>query len=141
MTRVIKTSLLQYDRSIFKIALLEHETGNEYIQIEQIIHSSDQSPKSQIIKLNPLAVDDILQDLISFREEMKNHKKEKFSIETKKEIARRYLKGLELTDLALQFNCSENLIKEILQDQYIEIVSNRLPSFYFGKYRRKRKKE
>ncbi|MEP6466145.1 MAG: hypothetical protein ABJB05_07550 [Parafilimonas sp.] len=140
MSHTIKTSLLQYEKSIFKIELLEHENGNEFIQIEQIIDMPDQLPKSQTIKINPVALDDILKELVVYKEEIKNLKKQKFSTEIKKEIARRYLKGLDLTDLAIQFNCSENLIKEILQDQYIEIVSNKLSAFYFGRYERKKRK-
>ena len=72
--------------------------------------------------------------LVNTKESIKGY----FTIEKKKEVITRYLKGIEIEDLALQFDCSKNIIEQILTNADIEIVSNKLPK---GKVFRKRSKE
>lgn len=43
-------------------------------------------------------------------------------------ISSRYLKGISIKDLAMQFDCNESLIEMILENKDIEIVSNKLSS-------------
>ena len=61
-----------------------------------------------------------------------------FSQEKKKEIIARYFKGVEIEDLALQFDCSINIIEQIITNAGLEIVSNKLPKR--TKWRKQRRK-
>src|SRR5258706_14413595 len=54
------------------------------------------------------------------------NKKNYLSKDRKNSITRSYLKGITMKDLALQNNCSENLIEQILTNRGIEIVKEGL---------------
>lgn len=47
--------------------------------------------------------------------------------DNERELEKRYLKGVQITDLAVQFNCSKHIVKRILSNRGLVIVSNRLP--------------
>jgi hypothetical protein len=50
-----------------------------------------------------------------------------FSEEKQKEIVARYLKGVTIEDLSMQFDCSIQIIEQILFNKEIEIVNNKPP--------------
>jgi hypothetical protein len=52
--------------------------------------------------------------------------KKYFSNENKEEIIKRYLKDIDIKDLAIQFNCKIAVIEQILRNNEIEIVENKV---------------
>jgi len=141
MEEILQTTLLEYDKSSFLIDLIKHHSGEIFIAIQQDIHAGDKC-QTQKIKINPSILDDVLEVLNNYKNKVSQKNpsvRNYFSTERKEEVKKRYFKGLEIKDLALQFNCSENIIEQILNNSGIEIVSNKVPEEYKWKHRRKRK--
>lgn len=143
MSDILKTTIIQAKRSSFIIELVKHETGNEYVEVKQIIHADDGTGKVQTIKIAPKMLADLIKELTLLQKEIAPEppvvKKHNLSEERQTELIRRYLIGVDISDLTVQFDCSAKIITEILQDAYIEIVSNKIPRFYFKGFRKKRK--
>ncbi len=141
MEEILQTTLLEYDKSSFLIDLIKHHYGEYYIAIQQDIHVHDNC-QTQKIKINLSILDDILEVLNNYKNKVSQKNpgtRNYFSSERKEEVKRRYFKGIEIKDLALQFDCSENIIEQILINSGIEIVSNKVPEEYKWKYRRRRR--
>lgn len=142
MEEIIQTTLIEFDKSSFLIDLIKHDSGKLYIEIQQTIHIGKDNWERQRIKINPSILDDILIILNNYRKKLsieKKNSKSYFSEEKKKEIITRYLKGIDIEDLALQFNCSKNIIEQVINNAGLEVVSNKLPPKRkkFRKYRRR----
>lgn len=45
-----------------------------------------------------------------------------------KEVIKNYLKGVPLENLTLQYNCSKNLLEQILANNGMPVVDNKVPS-------------
>lgn len=116
MESILKTTLLEYDKSAFIIELVEHSSGSQYIKIQQTI-TDDMSEKPRAIKLNPSLLADFLKVLHSYQSLIpniknsqsaiieKNIKSSYLSIDQQSEVQRRYLIGVSIADLSLQFDC------------------------------------
>lgn len=129
MEQLLKTVLLEYDKSSFIIDLIEYRNGQAYIAIEQTIYKSGGVNPSQKIKINPNILDDIIKTLIELKKDLPTKVKETYiSNEREKEIVKRYLIGVEPKNLAIQFDCSEEIIVQILTNNDIELVSNKIPT-------------
>ncbi len=143
MAHTLKTSILQAGRSSFIIELVKHETGKQYVDLKQIVHASNGAGSVSSVKLNPRMLGDLIKELTILQQEIAPEvpviQKKTFSEEQKAEMIRRYLIGVDIPALAIQFNCKENLITETLQDASIEIVSNKIPYISFRRYNRKKK--
>ena len=50
-----------------------------------------------------------------------------FSVEKQNSIVEIYLKGISIKDLALQFDCSLQILEQILYNKGIEIVDQKQP--------------
>jgi hypothetical protein len=144
MEEILSTISLEYDKSTFIIDVVKHSNEQLYIAIEQIIHLhlTDKDNQSQKIKINPSILDDIIETLINFQKQLPKQLSSKryFSKERKEEVKKRYLKGISIKDLVLQFNCKENIIEQILRNSGIEIVSNEIPKAT-GRFKYKRRKK
>ena len=139
MENILKSTLLEYEKSAFIIELVEHNSGNQYIKIQQTI-SDENSEKLRAIKLNPALLADFIKVLATYQgiipdtytpqfAILEDITKSKYlSIEQQSEVRRRYLIGVSIADLSLQFDCSESLILNILTSAGIEIVSNKIPN-------------
>lgn len=130
MEEIIKTTLLEFDKSSFLIDLVKHTNGKLYVSIQQTVHLDKDNWERQTIKINPSILDDILSILYSYVKDLPTEKKNLksyFSEDKKKEVIARYLKGVEIKDLSLQFNCSISIIEQIITNAGLEIVSNKLP--------------
>ena len=68
-------------------------------------------------------------------------KKSKYylSKEDKDKIQNRYLKGISIKDIAMQFNCPEDLMVQVLQNRGIEIVPDN--TYELNKIKELRKKK
>ena len=157
MEEILKTTLLEFEKSAFIIDLVKHDSGRQYIRILQTIQDEETNNK-RAIKINPSLLNELLKVLNAYQELIPNDK-EKQQIkqttrdtETLKIRARtltesdktatqnRYLKGVSISDLTMQFDCKAELIEQVLRNNDIAIVDNNPPkSFHYKKYRRKRK--
>lgn len=139
----LETVLLEYEKSIFLIDLIKHNNGVLSVEINQTIQLEDNKYEVNKIKINPTVLVDVIAVLSNYRKvipkEMEGNKSY-FSEEKIKEVVKRYLKGgVEVIDLANQFDCKEEVIKQILRNNDIAIVSNQKP-FIRNSYMNKKKK-
>lgn len=147
MEEIIKTTLLEYGKSAFVIDLVKHSSGKQYIRVLQTIND-EESYHKRAIKINPSLLSDIIGVLNSYRDLIPGLKDDKqlkktiplsrgLSESQKTEIQNRYLKGVSISDLTIQFDCKEELIEQILNNNGIAIVDNKPPKpFYYKKFKR-----
>jgi hypothetical protein len=138
MEEIIETKQLEFDKSTFLLDLVKHSNGNLYVEIIQTINNNETVQSS--IKINPSVLSDIIQVLQYYESKTRKRKNIESDYLTKdenKKIIDRYLKGVSIKDLSLQFDKSEDLIEMILRNKEIKIVSQEIPK---KKYWRKRKK-
>jgi len=142
MEEILKTTLLEYDKSTFLIDLVRHNSGGLYVEIQQTINLIDNRPNVQKIKINPSVIDDIIEVLTQYKEALpKTIKPDNryFSKERIEEIIKRYLKGsVEIKHLADQFNCSEQIIEQILNNNNIADVNEKPGKVKRFRYRKKK---
>ncbi len=125
MKDILRTSLLEYDKSSFLIDLIKHETGNLYVEITQTISFAETSKKT--LKINSKALEDLILVLSGYQEEIVNKKKKQFSEMDQEKMIQFYMKGLTIKDIAFQFNSEiEEVELELIQLGF-DIVSNELP--------------
>lgn len=138
MKEILETTQLEFTKSAFLIDLVKHDSGSLYVEIVQTIYKSEKGGQS--IKINPSILTDIIQVLQNYHAKMQGktstnsiHLTEK----DKQKIQDRYLKGVSVKDLALQFDQSDELIEMVLRNKGIQIVSNEVPKATWWR-RRKR---
>ncbi len=128
MKEIIETTQLEFDKSAFLIDLVKHESGSLYIEIVQTINNN--SKDGQTIKINPSVLSDIIKILQNYEAKIPgkiDHRTKHITEEDKQKIQDRYLIGVSLKDLALQFDQSEELIEMVLRNRGIQIISNEIP--------------
>lgn len=141
MEDVLKTLMLEYDKSTFLFDLIKHKSGNKFVKITQSI---DEGRITNELKINPTVLTDLISILKQFKNEIEissiQNSSLYFSDEKQKSIIDRYFKGISIPDLALQFDCKIEVINQILYNKGIEIVDNKMPKnnkkFYFSKRKR-----
>jgi hypothetical protein len=140
MKTILETTQLEFDKSDFLIDLVEHDNGLLYIEISQNIFDSKNGTSS--IKINPTVLSDIIKVFQNYQAKIPSNTKLKYKHITDLEqhkIQERYLKGVSIKDLALQFDQTKELIEMILRNKGIEIVDNQFPkSTIWSKKDRKR---
>lgn len=128
MQEILKSLMLEYEKSSFLIDLIKDKSGNKFVKITQSI---DEGSITNELKINPTILTDLISILQQFRNEIENSSINKsslyFSDDKQKSITDRYFKGITIQDLALQFDCSVGIINQILFNKGIEIVDNRMP--------------
>lgn len=128
MKEILETTQLEFDKSAFLIDLVKHESGSVYIEIVQTIENN--SKDGQTIKINPSVLSEIIKVLQNYQAKIPgkiDHRSKHITDEDKQKIQDRYLIGVSLQDLALQFDQSEELIEMVLRNRGIQIVSNEIP--------------
>ena len=139
MDELVRSKKLQFEKSNYFIQIYKQESGIEYIKIIQNIGNN---LKSSIL-INPNNLDDLIQTLIDFREEIslnqnivdKNFIKE----DDRKGLINTFLKGVTIRDLSLQFQYKEEAIREFLIKNDIEIIEGIEINSDKRKFWRKRK--
>lgn len=125
MEDILKTKLLEFDKSAFLIDMVRHKNGQLYVAVTQTISKGQKY--HQAIKINPSVLPELIDTLKKLQEEI-DYKLPKppeyFSGADKEKIREWYLKGVPIKDLALQFDKPENLIEQVLRNMEIEIVEN-----------------
>ena len=128
MEEKLQTTLLEYDKSTFLLDLVKHSNGILYVSVQQTIHLDKDKSEIHKIKINPTILPDIIEVLNQYRGKLPINKitvRNYFSTERIQEIIKRYLKGgVKIKHLALQFDCSEEIIEQILRNKGIEIMNN-----------------
>ncbi|MBV6484313.1 MAG: hypothetical protein KFKLKKLM_00809 [Flavobacteriales bacterium] len=128
MKEILKTTQLECDKSSFLIDLIELNTEKLYVEITQTINTENKDV--QVIKINPTILSDILGVLQKYQSDISDRNNTRKLILTEKEqnkIQNRYLKGVSINELALQFEETEENIEMILKNMGIEIEPNELP--------------
>lgn len=127
MKKILRTKLLEYEKSAFLIELVKHSSGKLYVELSQTI--SENAAVSQSIKINPDILSDLLQVLEDYRSVITgSHKKDIVVTDSiQQKIQDWYLKGVPIKDLSLQLNVKAGLIEMILRNKGISIVSNEMP--------------
>ncbi|MDO3694733.1 hypothetical protein QVZ41_07755 [Wenyingzhuangia sp. chi5] len=143
MKKILETTQLEFDKSDFLIDLVKHDNGQLYIEIVQTILNTEK--KSESIKINPSVLSDILKVLQNYQTKLPKESISEIKHITEfdqKKIQERYLKGVSIKDLALQFDQTHELIEMILRNRGIEIVENKIPKYRYYKknYKLKRNK-
>ena len=139
MTEVIKTKLLEFEKSTFLVELVKTSNEKLYISLKQTVHKEGINIEPQEIKINPSIFPDLLATLNSFYQKIASQKV-KFEEADKKELQKRYFSGVNIKDLAIQFDCTEELIEQLLTNDGIDIVSNEIPWHLQGRRRKQKKK-
>ncbi|MFA5299515.1 MAG: hypothetical protein WC389_15100 [Lutibacter sp.] len=144
MKTILETTQLEFDKSDFLIDLVEHDNGQLYVEIVQIILNTNK--KTETIKINPSVLSDIIKVLQNYQAKLPKESKLEIKHITEIDqgkIQKNYLKGVSIKDLAMQFDQKPELIEMILRNKGIEIVENTLPKPKFWQnnknWKRKRK--
>jgi len=128
MKNILETTLLEFDKSSFLIDLVKHDSGKLYIQIVQTIN--DRGNDIQTIKINPSIVTDLLKVLKNYQAKIRLREKNEVQHLTdsdQKKIQDRYLKGVPIKHIAIQFDQSKALIEMVLRNKGIQIISEDKP--------------
>jgi hypothetical protein len=154
MEEILETTLLEYEKSTFLIDLVKHTNQKLYIQIVQTIQHEDQEATQQEIKINPSVLKDIVTVLDTYYKLIpggqtaspvknnpvaKSNSKNLLTEKDKTEIQNRYLKGVPIRELTIQFDRKAEVIEQVLRNKGIAIVDNKAPKAYFKKKFRRRK--
>jgi hypothetical protein len=158
MQKILKRELLEFEKSAYIIDLIKHENGKMYISLLQMIYGEE--PKtSRAIKINPSALNELLLVLSSYQglilnpqnQAQINHYENEplksgllFRSKSQSEqskIIKSYLQGVSISELANQFDCKEQLIRQILINNEIEIVNAKKCLPYLSKNRKVRLKK
>lgn len=132
MKTILETTQLEFDKSDFLIDLVRHNNNQLYVEIVQSIINSNE--KSQSIKINSTVLSDIIKVLQNYQAKLPRNSDFTIKHITEKDqekIQERYLKGISIKDLTIQFDQTPELIEMILRNKGIEIVDNELPEQKF----------
>ena len=128
MEEILKSVLLDYEKSRFLFDLIRHTSGSNYIKIKQVIENDIHYHE---IKINPMVLMDIIFIFQNFQKELSvseyKYDRSFFSEKMQKEVIKRYLKGITIEDLSMQFDCTDKIIEQIFINNEIPIVDNKQP--------------
>ena len=137
MNEILETTYIEFEKSSFLIDIVRHSNGKSFIEINQIIHQDNSGKNS--IRLNPSILNEMIEVLQNYKNKIfaeQYENEDSIWEETKNKIQKRYLKGISIKELKMQFGYSEKVIKMFLENSGIEIVSTEIPK---AKSRRRRK--
>ncbi|MFM7431109.1 MAG: hypothetical protein ACKO1F_14595 [Flammeovirgaceae bacterium] len=129
MNTILKTRQLEFDKSTFLVDLIKQDKGAFYIEILQRVQGD--TSDGQKIKINPTVFTDLVRVLVEFYEMIPNRQFTdglQISEDSKKKIEDRYYRGISTSDLALQFDCSVDLVEMILRNRGVEILADTTPT-------------
>jgi hypothetical protein len=115
MQEILKSTLLDFKKSFFYVNFIKHTSGEKYVSIEQTFASNY---KKQRVTLKSSDLEQLITVLENYKSETftpdpfkpRNY----FSKEKQRSIVKIYLKGVPINDIALQFDCSPEIIKNTL---------------------------
>lgn len=140
MENIIESTLLEYKKSTFLIDLLQRNSGLKYVTIKQIIEGQDES---NVLKIDSTALKDLIYILESYLKRIAAStvvsENSYFSEIKQQSMIERYMKGVNIADLAMQFDCSKEIIELIIKSRDLPFVDNTMPKAIRKKYYRRRK--
>jgi len=122
------------------IDLIKHHSGINYIHIKQTIEGNN---NSQELKISPSVATDLISVLQYYQNELPKQvskpSKSYFYNDKQQVVLERYFKGLTIEVLAPQFDCTIQVIEQILMNKKVPTVDDRLPKSkkYFRYKKRK----
>lgn len=141
MEEPIESTILEYKKSIFQIDLMQHNSGLKYVAIKQTIKEQNEN---HLLKIDSTILVDLIFVLEFYLKEISTSiivgKNSYFSDIKQQSIIERYFKGLNVADLAMQFDCSNEIIESIIRNKDIPIVDNTMPKPKKKAYYRRRRK-
>jgi hypothetical protein len=134
MENVINTKLLEYEKNTFLIDLVEHDSGGKHVRIIQTSQTKTDKPERSVMDISFELLPDFISVLNDYGQGMKTDggvvikvkpktPDEFFSDVEKMQMEKRYLKGVSLKDLTIQFDTDEATIEYILKKRGVEIVA------------------
>jgi hypothetical protein len=122
MAEILKSTLLELDKSFTYINFMKSLSGENYITVEQTMANNYTKQK---IKINISDLPQIISTLQLYQKELSDPNsdlcKNYLSKEKQQSVVKRYLKGISIPDLALQFDCTTQTISAILTSNEIEM--------------------
>jgi hypothetical protein len=134
MKKIIETTQLEFDRSFFLIDLIKHDSGLLYIEISQTIFEDIYHAHS--IKINPVVLSDIIKVLQNYHAIIAKNTdvySKHLTDDIQQKIQDRYLRGVSIKDLILQFDQSKELIEMVLRNKGIQIDTIEMSPRYWKK--------
>jgi hypothetical protein len=136
MKKYLFQNQIEFNKSLYFIDLVQHETNTPYIRLMQRM-----GEESKEVNIPASVLTEIIEILVEYRNWLMNNPPVSalhFSEADKEQIKARYLKGLSTKELALQFDKNEKLIKMVLINLGLELVSQEMPKS--NRYRKRKKK-
>lgn len=133
MNETIQSTPLHFDKSMFFVDLVKHGNQKLYIEITQNLNG-----KSNTIKLNPNVITEVFEVVSSYQKFINGPDKSGFNYLSdidQIKLKRRYLKGIPMDDLSMQFSQPRKVLEEILRSHGLEIVSHKPPKKIYYKYK------
>ena len=134
MDETTQSLLLAYEKSTFHFDLINHPSGHLYLNIKQQIEGQSEYNE---LKINPSVLEDFIQTLQHLQKKLTIPKESLLSPKSQNRVVERYLKGVPIEDLPIQFNCSQQVIELILLNKGIPLVDNK---YHKSKNRTRRRK-
>lgn len=134
MKEILETTQLEYGKSSFLIDLVQHKKGVLYIEILQSINSFQ--PQQHQIKINPSILSEIIKTLQNYQAKIPKEQiqiQKDLTDEDQEKIISYYLKGVSIKDLAIQFDQTEELLKMVLRNKNITVISDVKPKKRYWK--------
>lgn len=119
--KILKSQELTFDKSSFKVNLVQNSNKKLYVEIHQSTHEDRNS--ENILKINPTVISDLIRLLTEFKNEISVSPRKYVRDDVQQKIQEVYLKGIPIEHMTLQFNLSEEQIQDILKNRGIYIVT------------------
>ena len=104
---------------------MKSSTEERYISVEQTNIENDASQK---LKIRITDLSQIIDTLLMYQKEMSDSNSEicknYLLSEQQNAVVERYLKGISIKNLELQFDCTKEIIVQVLSEKNIEIVED-----------------
>ena len=141
-----ETMEVKYEKSFFtkiseyQVQVEKTKKGLHKISFQRFTADKDLDDPSEKVNIHPDILNDLIESLIDCRNLLgikPKLKKNYLPVEKKKEIEKRYLRGVNINDLCTQFDTDPVTIEKILLDAQIEIISKKdsKPTKTFRRYR------
>lgn len=122
MAENLRSTLLEFDKSSTQISFMKPSSGENYITVEQTMLNNYSKQK---IKINISDLPQIISTFQMYQKELSDPSsdlcKNYLSKEKQQSVVKRYLKGISIPDLALQFDCTIETISAVLSGHEIEM--------------------
>ena len=107
MAETLRSTLHDFDKSFFYINFMKPVSGENYVTVEQTMANNYRKQK---IKIKVPDLPAIISTLQAYQNDMVNSDSDIcnnfLSVEQQELVIGRYLKGISVDDLALQFDCT-----------------------------------